>query len=124
MCYASQHQCLPFKPTNPRKTNLKPNQPNTDFYKDGAKSVDPKATVTTNVYRLSRNPNHFGDQLRYLSFALLAGGAPAAFFPLAWTVLINLAGRKERDERISQRGPEGAKYVASTPAVVPWRLFF
>jgi hypothetical protein len=70
-------------------------------------------------------PPRFGDWLRYGSFVAISGGNHwAAFFPLAWTMFFNLTALKERDAK-HQRGGTGAdKYVAATPAVVPWRLLF
>ena len=74
----------------------------------------------------SRTPgfqNRFGDWLRYGSFTIVSGGAaPAAYFPLAWTVLVNLGSLKERDAGQAKRG--GEAFVAATPAIVPWRLLF
>jgi len=68
----------------------------------------------------------FGDWLRYGSFVLISGGtAPAAYFPLAWTMLFNLASLKERDAGQAKRGEAaGERYLQETPAVVPWRLLF
>lgn len=94
-----------------------------DFYKDGFKAAKPGAVVTSGPYQLARHINWFGDWLRYGSFAVVGGCAPLAFFPLAWTAFVNLASLKQRDEGQAKRnGAEGPKYLANTPAVIPWRL--
>jgi hypothetical protein len=55
----------------------------------------------------------------------ISGAAPGAFFPLAWTMLFNLASLKERNEGQAKRGgKEAQSYIATTPAVVPWGLLF
>lgn len=96
-----------------------------DFYKDGAKVAKPGALVTSGPYRLARHINWFGDWLRYGSFVAISGAAPGAFFPLAWTMLFNLASLKERNEGQAKRGgKEAQSYIATTPAVVPWGLLF
>ena len=97
-----------------------------DMYKSGAKSAKPGATVTTGPYRLARHLNWFGDWLRYASFALVGRGYahPLACFPLAWTLLFNLTSLAKRREGQAKRGAAAQKYLDSTPAVIPWRLFF
>lgn len=97
-----------------------------DFYKDGSKSAAPGVTVTTGPFRLARHINWFGDWLRYASFAVAAGGKhPAAYFPLAWTVLFNLSTTAKRREDQSKRGgADVEKWQASTPAFIPVRLLF
>lgn len=40
-------------------------------------------------------------------------------------MLFNLASLKERDAGQAKRGgATGEKYLATTPAVIPWRLLF
>lgn len=98
-----------------------------DFYKDGAKSVKPGAMVTTGPFRLARHLNWGADWLRYGSFTLASGAAlsnPLAWLPLAFTMTLNLTSLAQRDAGQAKRGAAAQKYIASTPAVVPWRMFF
>ena len=63
-------------------------------------------------------------QKSYGSFALISGH-PASLAVLGWTVMLNLSSLRGRAAGHAARGgAEYEKYVARTPAVVPWRLFF
>jgi hypothetical protein len=98
-----------------------------DFYKDGAKSAKPGATVMTGPFRLARHISWFGDWMRYASFTLASGAAlsnPLAYLPLAFTMTLNLSSLAQRREGQAKRGAAAQKYIASTPAVVPVRLLF
>ena len=58
----------------------------------------------------------------YGSFALISGH-PASLAVLAWTAMLNLTSLGGRAAGHAARGgAEYEKYVARTPAVVPWRL--
>jgi protein-S-isoprenylcysteine O-methyltransferase Ste14 len=93
-----------------------------DWYKDGAKSIQPSAVVMTGPFSLSRHISWFGDWLRYGSYALMSG-TPMGLFPLAWTMFFNLGAVQQRSSGQASRGGEAyKKWAANTPAVIPWRL--
>ena len=81
----------------------------------------PGELITTGFFRLSRNPNYFGELLIYLGFGLLA---------MSWIPIVVIAGamasfwipRMVQKDRSLARYPEFAYYKKRTAAFIPYLI--
>jgi len=90
-----------------------------DMQKFTALAARPGELITTGFFRLSRNPNYFGELLIYLGFGLLA----MHWLPIA-VIVLALATfwipRMIKKDRSLSRYPEFAEYRKRTRAFVPF----
>ncbi len=90
-----------------------------DMQKFAALTAHPGALITTGFFRLSRNPNYFGELLIYLGFGLLAKHwLPIAILAL-WMGGLWIP-RMIRKDRSLARYPEFAEYKRRTRMLVPF----
>jgi protein-S-isoprenylcysteine O-methyltransferase Ste14 len=90
-----------------------------DMQKHTSLKLRPGELITTGFFRLSRNPNYFGELLIYLGFGLLA---------MHWAPIVVIAGamasfwipRMVKKDRSLSRYPEFADYKRRTAALVPF----
>ena len=90
-----------------------------DMQKHATLTARPKELITTGFFRLSRNPNYFGELLIYLGFGLLA---------MHWLPIAILAGwvgggwipRMVKKDRSLARYPEFSDYKRRTRMPVPF----
>lgn len=90
-----------------------------DAQKFAALAARPNHLITTGFFRLSRNPNYFGELLIYLGFGLLA----MHWLPLAVIGLAMVSfwiPRMVRKDRSLSRYPEFAEYKRRTRMLVPF----
>lgn len=90
-----------------------------DMQKFVALEARPGELITTGFFRLSRNPNYFGELLIYLGFGLLA---------MHWLPVVIIAGamaafwipRMVQKDRSLSRYPEFTDYKQRTKALIPF----
>ena len=74
--------------------------------------------VKDNIWRFSRNINYFGDLLRYLSFAIVAGSIWAYLVP--GLVLVTYLQRIfEKENSMSEKYPEYPEYQQKSSRLIP-----
>jgi protein-S-isoprenylcysteine O-methyltransferase Ste14 len=92
-----------------------------DIQKFTSLAARPGELITTGFFRLSRNPNYFGEFLIYLGFGLLA----MHWIPIA-VIGLAMAGfwipRMIKKDKSLSRYPEFAEYKRHTRALVPFLL--
>lgn len=75
--------------------------------------------VQDNIWRFSRNVNYFGDLLRYLSFAIVAGSLWAYIVP-GLVAAIYLQRINQKDSSMSEKYPEYQEYKQQTRRLIPF----
>ncbi len=74
--------------------------------------------VKDNIWRFSRNINYFGDLLRYLSFAVVAGSIWAYLVP-GLVFVIYLQRVFEKENSMSEKYPEYEEYKQNSSRLIP-----
>jgi protein-S-isoprenylcysteine O-methyltransferase Ste14 len=75
--------------------------------------------VCDNIWRFSRNINYFGDLLRYLSFAVVAGSLGAYLVP-AVILIIYLQRISQKEQSMSAKYQNYANYQKSSSRLIPF----
>ncbi|NJK37455.1 MAG: DUF1295 domain-containing protein [Oscillatoriales cyanobacterium RM1_1_9] len=75
--------------------------------------------VQDNIWRLSRNINYFGDLLRYLSFAIVAGSSWAYLVP-GLVATLYLQRMAQKDQGMEDKYSEYAEYQKHTARLIPF----
>ncbi|WP_315785152.1 DUF1295 domain-containing protein [Fischerella sp. JS2] len=75
--------------------------------------------VSDNIWRFSRNINYFGDLLRYLSFAIVAGSVWAYLVP-AVILIIYLQRVSQKEQSMSAKYQNYADYQRSSSRLIPF----
>ncbi len=75
--------------------------------------------VSDNIWRFSRNINYFGDLLRYLSFAIVAGSAWAYLVPVV-ILLIYVQRVFKKEQSMSAKYQNYAEYQKSSSRLIPF----
>lgn len=75
--------------------------------------------VSDNIWRFSRNINYFGDLLRYISFAVVAGSAWAYLVP-GLVLVIYLQRISQKEQTNTAKYPEYAEYQKSSDRLIPF----
>jgi protein-S-isoprenylcysteine O-methyltransferase Ste14 len=74
--------------------------------------------VQDNIWRFSRNINYFGDLLRYLSFAIVAGSIWAYLVP-GLVFVIYLQRIFEKDNSMNEKYAEYREYKQKSSRLIP-----
>ncbi len=74
--------------------------------------------VQDNIWRFSRNINYFGDLLRYLSFAIVAGSIGAYLLP-GLVLVIYLQRMFQKEKTMTEKYPEYEEYKNQTSRLIP-----
>ena len=74
--------------------------------------------VQDNIWRFSRNINYFGDLLRYLSFAIVAGSIWAYLLPVL-VLVIYLQRMFQKEKTMTDKYPEYEEYKTKTSRLIP-----
>jgi protein-S-isoprenylcysteine O-methyltransferase Ste14 len=75
--------------------------------------------VRDNIWRFSRNINYFGDLLRYLSFAVVAGSLWAYLVP-AVILMVYLQRISQKEQSMSAKYQNYADYQKSSSLLIPF----
>ncbi|MCP6763177.1 MAG: DUF1295 domain-containing protein [Fischerella sp. CENA71] len=75
--------------------------------------------VSDNIWRFSRNINYFGDLLRYLSFAVVAGSVWAYLVP-AVILLMYIQRLFQKEQSMSAKYQNYAEYQKSSNRLIPF----
>ncbi|MEL7039543.1 MAG: DUF1295 domain-containing protein [Cyanobacteria bacterium J06592_8] len=75
--------------------------------------------VKDNIWRFYRNVNYFGDLLRYLSFAIVAGSLWAYIVP-GLVLLFYFQRMSAKDASMSEKYPEYQEYKQQTRRLIPF----
>ncbi|MGF1493858.1 MAG: methyltransferase family protein [Microcoleaceae cyanobacterium] len=75
--------------------------------------------VQNNIWRFSRNINYFGDLLRYLSFAVIAG-SPWAYIVPGLVALLYLQRIFQKEQSMKDKYSEYETYQKTTARLVPF----
>ena len=75
--------------------------------------------VRDNIWRFSRNINYFGDLLRYISFAVVAGSLWAYLVP-GVVLAIYLQRIFQKEQAMSAKYPEYAEYQQLSDRLIPF----
>jgi protein-S-isoprenylcysteine O-methyltransferase Ste14 len=75
--------------------------------------------VQDGIWHFARNINYFGDLLRYLSFAVVAG-SPWAYGVPALVALLYGQRMRQKDQSMSEKYPEYCQYQQSSARLIPF----
>jgi protein-S-isoprenylcysteine O-methyltransferase Ste14 len=75
--------------------------------------------VRDNIWRFSRNINYFGDLLRYISFAVVAGSLWAYLVP-GVVLAIYFQRIFQKEQAMSAKYPEYAEYQQLSDRLIPF----
>lgn len=75
--------------------------------------------VKDNIWRFSRNINYFGDLLRYLSFAIVAG-SPWAYIVPGFILILYLQRIFAKEKTMSEKYPNYQEYQNNSTRLIPF----
>lgn len=75
--------------------------------------------VKDGIWRFARNINYFGDLMRYVSFAVLAG-SPWAYLVPGVIFLLYLQRAIQKDQAMAEKYPDYAEYRESSNRLIPF----